>query len=138
VWGAEFDSIVRTVEQQGGCRRIHIPLFWLARTVVAVGHPAGASELKLAVFGHPTLASDRFAAIIDDAVGPFWKPMVRVRSKDGEVTTIFLRENGPRTVRLLIANKDRDDTVLMEVRLNVDRLLSFIDEHQHGGVPDRH
>jgi hypothetical protein len=128
--GAEFDSIVRTVQQESGCHRIHIPFFWLARTVVAVGHPAGTSELKLAVFERPSVAPERFGEIVDDALGPFWKPMVRVRSKDGEVTSIFLRENGGQTVRLLIATKDRDDAVLVQVRLNVDRLLRFIDEHQ--------
>lgn len=128
--GAEFDSIVRTVQEQTGSRRIHIPLFWLARTVVAVGHPAGASEMKLAVFERPNVAPERFAEIIDNAMGPFWKPMVRVRSKDGEVTSIFLRENGGQTVRLLIASKDHDDAVMMQVRLNEGRLLKFIDGHQ--------
>jgi hypothetical protein len=110
----------------------------MARTVVAVGHPAGTSELKLAVFERPALEPERFGEIIDDALGPFWKSMVRVRSKDGEVTSIFFRENGGQTVRLFIASKDRNDAVLMQVRLNVDRLLSFIDEHQHAGVPDPH
>ena len=136
--GAEFDSIVRTVQEQSGCQRTHIPFFWLARVAVAVGHPAGASQLKLALFERPSVAPERFSEIVDDAVGPIWKPMVRVRSQKGEVTSIFLQENGGRAVRILVATKDQEDAVLVQVRLDVGRLLHFVDEHQHTGSLDGH
>jgi hypothetical protein len=136
--GAEFDSIVRSVQEQSGCERTHIPFFWLARVAVAVGRPAGASQLKLALFERPAVAPERFSEIVDDAVGPVWRPMVRVRSQQGEVTSIFVRENGGHAVRILIANKDRDDAELVEIRLDVGRLLRFVDEHQHTGTLDAH
>lgn len=136
--GAEFDSIVRSVQQQTGCQRIHVPFFWVARAVVAVGHPAGTSELKLAILERPIVPAERFSEIVDDALGPFWKPMVRVRSQNGETTSIFVRENGDEAVRLLIANKDHEDAVLVQVRLNVGQLLRFIDEHQHPDGPGQH
>jgi hypothetical protein len=134
--GAEFDSIVRSVQQQSGCQRIRIPFFFLARAAVAVGRPAGASQLKLAVFERPGMAPERFSDIVNDALGPVWRPMVRVRSQKGEVTSIFLQENGAQSVRLLIASQDPEDAVLVQVRLDVGRLLRFIDEHQHAGASD--
>jgi hypothetical protein len=134
--GAEFDSIVRSVQQQSGCQRVRIPFFFLARAAVAVGRPAGASQLKLAVFERPGMAPERFSEIVNDALGPVWRPMVRVRSQKGEVTSIFLQENGAQSVRLLIASQDPEDAVLVQVRLDVGRLLRFIDEHQHAGARD--
>jgi len=108
----------------------------VARAVVAVAHPAGTSELKLAILERPVLPPERFSEIVDDALGPFWKPMVRVRSQNGEVTSVFIRENGEKPVRLFIATKDSDDAVLVQVRLNVAQLLRFIDDHQHPGHND--
>lgn len=133
---AEFDQLVHIVEQQSGCERTHIPFFWLARAAVAVSRPAGTSELKLAMFEHPTIAPEDFSAIVDGALGSSWRPMIRVRSQKGEVTTIFLQENRTQAVRLLIAHRDLSDAMLMQVRLNVDRLLHFVDEHQHSNVAD--
>jgi hypothetical protein len=134
--GAEFNAIVRNFEQRSGCERTHIPFFWVARAVVAVGHPAGASEFKLAIFEHPTLPAERFSQIVDDTLSGVWKPMVRVRSQKGEVTSIYLQENG-HNVRLLIASKDFEDAMLMQVRINVGQLLRFVDDHQHSSVSVR-
>ena len=46
----EFDAIVRRVETRCDTRHTRIPFFGLANFVVKVVHPAGASDLKLAVF----------------------------------------------------------------------------------------
>src|ERR1700683_4986531 len=48
----DFDTLVARFSHESGATRTHIPFFWVARAVVAVAHPAGASELNLAVFEH--------------------------------------------------------------------------------------
>ena len=58
---SEFEWMVREFARQSGTHQLHIPFFGLARFFVAVGRPAGASELKLAVFEHPDLRSDDFS-----------------------------------------------------------------------------
>ena len=127
---SEFDWIARHVEQESGCRRTHIPFFGLARFAVAVGHPAGASELNLAVFEHTDISPVRFSEIVNEAAGSFWKPILRVRSSRGQSTTIFAQHDGQR-VRLLIGNLDHGEATLVEVRVNVEQLMRFIDDHQH-------
>src|SRR3954447_338508 len=77
----EFDWLVREFSRQSGARQTYIPLFGLVRFRVAVVHPAGASQLRLAVFEHANLESERFRHLTDAVVGDEWKPMVRVRSR---------------------------------------------------------
>src|SRR5436305_14357750 len=81
---SQCDWLVRECSRQSASKPMRIPLFGLARFVVAVGHPAGTSELHLAVFQDVDLAAARFSQLTDAAVGPAWKPIVRVRSRDGE------------------------------------------------------
>ena len=47
---SDFNSLVREFSRQTGVHQTKIPFFGLARFVVAVSHPAGTSELKLAIF----------------------------------------------------------------------------------------
>ncbi len=125
----EFDWMVREFSRQTGMKPTHIPFFGLAKAVVAVGHPAGTSELNLAVFENADVDAARFNRITDDAVGSSWKPMVRVRSKSGESTNIYARPSG-KEMRVLIATLDRSDATFVEVRVKPEALMRFVDEHK--------
>lgn len=127
---SEFDWMVREFERQSGTRQLHIPFFGLARFVVAVGHPAGASELKLAVFEHPGLRADDFSRIADTTIGAAWKPVIRVRSRDGESTNIYAQPDG-KHLRLLIATLDKDDAVFVQISIRPETLMKFVDQQRH-------
>lgn len=126
---SEFDWLVREFSRESGAKAMHIPLFGLAQFVVAVGHPAGTSELKLAVFEHPNIESARFSQLTDEMVGGAWKPIVRVRSRTGESTNIYLRQEGE-NLRVLLTTLDHDDATFVQVRIKPDRLMRFVDEHR--------
>lgn len=128
---SEFDWMVRQVSRESGVEPLHIPFFGLARFVVAVGHPAGATDLHLAVFEKTEIPPERFATIIDSATGSSWKPMIRVRSRNGESTNIYFRQAG-KQVRLLIGTLERNEATLVEVRVKPEELMRFVDEHKHG------
>ena len=125
----EFDWMVREFARQSGAHQLHIPFFGLARFIVAVGHPAGTSELKLAIFEHPDLYPENFSRIADSAVGASWKPIVRVRERGGESTNIYAQPDG-KHLRLLIATLDKDDAVFVQVRIQPEQLSAFIEEHK--------
>jgi hypothetical protein len=74
---SEFDWLVREFSRESGAKAMHIPFLGLARFVVAAGHPAGTSELRLAVFEHANLESVRFSQLTDEMVGSAWKLIVR-------------------------------------------------------------
>ncbi|MGA7411453.1 MAG: hypothetical protein WBW33_13305 [Bryobacteraceae bacterium] len=127
----EFDWMVREFSRETGMKPTHIPFFGLAKFVVAVGHPAGTTELNLAIFENADVDAARFSRITDDAVGSTWKPMVRVRSKSGELTNIYARPSG-KEMRVLIATLDHSDATFVEVRVQPEALLQFVDEHKDG------
>lgn len=126
---SEFDWMVREFSRESGAKAMHIPFFGLARFVVAVGHPAGTSELRLAIFEHTNLEAARFSDITDMAVGNTWKPMVRVRSRDGESTNIYARPDGD-NLHLLVTSLDNGgEATFVEVRVKPSALMKFVDEH---------
>jgi hypothetical protein len=128
---SEFDWIVRQISRETGARPVHIPFFGLARFVVRVGHPAGASDLHLAVFEDTHIAPIRFNQLFDTTAGPAWNPVVRVRSrKNGESTNIYAREEG-KHLRLLICTSEHGETTLVEIRVQPDKLMEVVEEHRH-------
>ena len=125
----DFDWLVREFSRESGAKRVHVPFFGLARFVVAVGHPAGTTDLKLAIFERGDLETLRFSSLTDRAVGRSWKPMVRVRSSRGESTNIYARPDG-KHLNLLITSLDGDEATFVEVRIQPQSLIRFVDEHR--------
>lgn len=130
VSASEFDWMVRQVSYETGVKPVHIPFFGLARFVVRVGHPAGASDLHLAVFENTRLAPLRFSELFDRTAGPAWDPIVRVRSRKGESTNIYARQEG-KHLRLLICASEPSETTLVEVRIRPDKLIEVVEEQRH-------
>jgi hypothetical protein len=128
-WGSEFDWMVREFARESGMHPLRIPFFGLVRFAVAVVQPAGTSELNLAIFEHPRFDATRFSAMADSAVGSSWKPMIRVRSRDGESTNIYAQTDVER-LRLLIATLDHDDATFVQVRVKPQELIRFVDQQK--------
>jgi hypothetical protein len=131
---SDFDWLVRDFARESGVQPLHIPMFGLVRFVVAVVEPAGASELNLAVFEHAHFDPERFRELADHAVGPSWKPMIRVRSGDRETTEIYA-QTGEQRLRLLIAALDQHDATFVEVRVKPQEVMRFVDHqgwNKHG------
>jgi hypothetical protein len=128
---SEFDWMVREFARQSGARQLHIPFFGLARFIVAVGHPAGTSELKLAVFEHAGLLPENFSRLADTTISSAWKPIVRVRSRTGESTNIYVQQSG-KNLRVLVATLNKDEAVFVQVRIQPEHLMQFIDDQKRG------
>jgi hypothetical protein len=127
---SEFDWITREFARQSGAQALHIPLFGLARFVVAVAHPAGASDLKLAIFEKATVSSATFSSLIDSTVGTAWKPIVRVRERCGESSNIYVQPDG-KHLRLLIATLTGNEVVFLQLRIHPEELIKFVDQQRH-------
>lgn len=125
---SDFDWLVREFSRESGARQVHIPFFGLARFAVAVAHPAGTSGLKLAIFERCDLEAPRFSTLIDASVGPSWKPMIRVRSRDGESTNIYERQSGKK-LELLITSLEGEEATFVQVHIQPEALMRFVDEH---------
>jgi len=125
----EFDWMVREFSRETGAKQVHIPFLGLARFVVAVGHPAGTSDMRLAIFEKGDLECPHFGSLTDRAVGSSWKPMIRVREANGNATNIYVRPQG-RNLQLLVTALERNEATFVQVRIQPEKLMRFVDEHQ--------
>src|SRR5690348_17262376 len=114
--GRGVEGLVREFSRQSDARPVHIPLFGLARFAVATTHPAGTSELHLALFQDVEVESGRFSQMTDKAVGPRWRPIVRVRSRNRESTNIYAQLSG-KDLHLLLTVLDGGEATFVEVRV---------------------
>ncbi len=135
----EFNWLVREFSRESGAKPMRIPLFGVVRFAVRVAQPGGASELNLAVFEHVGLDPQRFSSMADEAIeGGGWKPMIRVRSRNGERTNIYAQVEDAQRLRLVIATLDGSadgslndrDATFVEVQIRTQELMKFVDEHR--------
>lgn len=139
-WGADraFDRVVKGVESHYGTQRMHIPLMGLANFVVKVGHPAGASGFRLAVFQDLDSSAEYgdqsdLDRLMDSIGTGSLHPLIRVRSRrNGESTYIFTGEAGKSTT-MLIATFQRREATVIEVKVNMDTLMQMIANPETAG-----
>jgi len=126
----EFDNLVKAVESNCGIQSTRIPLLGVVNLVVKLARPSGTGDLKLAVFAHPAPLGEgtAFSDTVSAALGPGWRPFVRVESRlTKETTVIFSRVTG-RRLHLLIATRERDEAVLMRFGVNRRALERWLAE----------
>lgn len=133
---AGFNEVVRAVEVRTGLHRVSMPFFGLVRFAVWCVHPDGVRDFQFATF------EDRGASIdgagLGDAMaaaaGPGFRPLVSAHSRrDGEWTFIYARPTGDDHLELLLATRDKTDTVVLRAVIDPDRMLAHIGE-PHGMV----
>lgn len=124
----DFDGVVRRMESHFQKRRLWIPFLGAINFVSNVARPLGASDFKLAVI--EDIGRRGAAPVIP--FRPHWKPIVRVRERDGESVDILAREDGHRSVKLLMMVVDDDDAVVMQMRMEPTRFLEFVGEKARG------
>jgi hypothetical protein len=131
----EFDRVVKAVENFYGVKQTHIPLMGVANFVVKVAHPAGASGFKIAVFEDlPSALNDEGQRALDrlmrDVTSRGLQPLVVTRSRRNSESTYLLAGEIGKSTRLLIATFERHEATVVEVRVDMHKLLQLI------GFPD--
>ena len=123
----DFDSLVRNMESNYGSKRLYIPFMGLANFIVKVARPVGTKDFKLAVFEHVDGMRHPSTDQLDATFLPQgWKPFVRVVSrKSGERIQIYARESH-RDHELLITTFERDEAVMVRLRVNAERLAKWV------------
>jgi hypothetical protein len=129
---AEFDHVVKAIESHYGTRQTHIPFMGLASFAVKVAHPAGTSGFKLAVFDDLRIRGDRDEAELDHFMQTLYssglRPLVRVHSRRGGAATYIYAGDAGRSTRLLIAAFDRSEATVIEVKVDANTLMKWIND----------
>jgi hypothetical protein len=132
----DFDAVVRNVRAACGGRKVGIPFLGLARFATKFVRPAGVKSFKLAVFEDLTRAGDvsGLGAAIRQALGPEWRPLVRVRSGRGaEQTHVYVRDAGD-NLKLMIVTLAGDQATVIRVKVNPEALAKFARDPKVLGV----
>ena len=95
--------------------------------------PSGMSIRRMAIFEDLDPARQPAGSALESfmesvTAGGEYHPFVRVRSnRDGEQTYIYAREAGKK-YELLLVTVERDEAVIMKMRLNTDAMDKWVDE----------
>ncbi|MHB8733666.1 MAG: hypothetical protein ACYC6M_00030 [Terriglobales bacterium] len=135
----EFSSLVASIDHGGQFHRQHIPMLGMAGFFVGMAHPAGVKSIRIAIF-----EPDKNGVLDPEALAPpqhlltrafqghDWQPIVRTRSRrDHEWTVIYARES-THDLELLVCTVEPGEGVVVQLKLSPERLIEFMDEHQHG------
>ena len=120
----DFDGVVKQIESHYRKKRVWIPLMGLVSFVSNAARPLGASDFKLAVIDDVNNRTNP----PDLTFGQSWRPVIRVRERNGESVNIMAREEGQKAVKLLMLVVDNDNAVVMQMRMAPTRFLEFVAE----------
>lgn len=138
----EFGLLVHYVESHYHARRQFRFLMGFASLTVNIVRPYGVKGMKLAIWENGKIKDNKddmdFPAVVKAGLAEGWQPMVRVWSRrDGERTVIFAKPEG-KEMKLLVATVDQEDAVVVQVKINPDKLSRCIDEWSRNDRRDRH
>lgn len=132
----DFGKIVHHIEARYQVHRQHRFILGFAGMVVKVWHVAGVKSVKIAMFEDQRFINTATDAELDEIVqragGHGWQPMVRSYSRrSGDHSFIYAREAG-RDLQLLVVNVQPSEAVVVQVKVNPERLLQVMDGDGEG------
>lgn len=108
----------------------------IAGFVVKVSHIGGVKSFKGAIFENQPFvhaASDtRFNEVMREAMNSGWQPMVQEWDRrSGERTYVYAQDLG-KDLKVLVVSVESNDAVVIQVKVNPDKLQDFIREASVG------
>ena len=127
----EYAAIVAHLKTKYGAKKVEIPMMWLARFAVRAARPAGVKSLSVTMFENlrfaPASIDSEMQATMRDAMGADWSSILRVRSQtSGEQVYMYVREDGEKSVKIMLVTIDRRQAVVVRAKINPDKLAEFV------------
>ena len=131
--GDDFGRIVHRIETEYHVHRNYRFLMAVAGVAVKCSHVAGAKTLKLAIFDEQELPATELDTRLDELIqragASGWRPLVKsVSRRSREHTYIYAQAIGS-DVKLLVVSVEPNEAVVLEVKINPDKLNDFINKH---------
>ncbi|HWZ44893.1 MAG TPA: hypothetical protein VNW97_15565 [Candidatus Saccharimonadales bacterium] len=133
----EFTEVVHHIESHYHVHRNFRFMMGFAGMMVKVSHAGGVKTLNAAIFEDQQFqgsgADNEFDEVMRKALKSGWSPVVRTHSRlSGERTYIYARSDG-RDLKILLATVEPGEAVVMEFKVNPQKLEDFIHEHSSPG-----
>jgi hypothetical protein len=128
----DFGQIVQHIEVTYHVHRQHRFVMGMAGFVVKFWHVAGVKNFKGAIFENQPFvnaASDRrFDDVVRAAMDSGWQPMVQEWDRHtGERTYIYAQDLG-KDLKVLVVALESNEAVVIQVKVNPDKLQEFVRE----------
>jgi len=136
----DFGRIVHHIEANYHVHRQHRWVMGLAGFTVKFWHVAGVKSLKGAIFENQPFvnaASDtRFDEVVRAAMDSGWQPLVQSWDRHtGERTYVYAQEVASKKgsdMKLLVVNLESNEAVVLQVKVDPEKLDEFIEETSAG------
>jgi len=136
----DFGKIVHHIEANYHVHRQHRWVMGLAGFTVKFWHIAGVKSFKGAIFENQPFvnaASDtRFDEVVRAAMDSGWQPLVQSWDRhSGERTYIYAQDVSSkkgRDLKLLVVSLESNEAVVIQVKVNPEKLDEFIEETSAG------
>jgi len=146
--GHDFDSVVSAVEQRYSAHVERVPMMGFVSLCAHIATAGGVKGMKIAEFDNLPSEPDsaELEHLVSDTLGGSWQRFVTDRSRNGDVSIIYVQPNGA-AMRMLIADYEHGELDLVRMELNGERLAHWVHDpegsarhHDYGaddkGVPD--
>lgn len=132
----DFGNIVHHIEAAYHVHQNYGFLMGFAGLMVKATHLAGAKELNVAIFEDQDLfhsgPDTRLDEIMQSVGRSGWHPLVKSFSRhDGEHNYIYL-QGQKNDLKLLLVTVEPNEAVVMQLRIDADKLSDFINQHKKG------
>jgi hypothetical protein len=131
-----FNNVVHHIESHYHVHRQGGFIMGFAGLVVKCSHVAGVKSFKAAIFENQqfvnTESDTQFDQVVRGALDKGWQPVVQSFShRTGERTYIYAQYIG-KDMKLLLVTLESNEAVIMQVQLNPNKMMEFVDENSHG------
>jgi hypothetical protein len=133
----DFGKIVHHIEANYHVHRQHRWVMGLAGFTVKFWHVAGVKSFKGAIFENQPFvnaaADTRFDEIVRAAMDSCWQPVVQSWDRHtGERSYIYAQDLG-KDMKVLVVTLESNEAVVLQVKINPDKLQEFVREAGAGG-----
>jgi hypothetical protein len=134
----EYKKIVTHLKSNYRAKKVKIPFLWLARFAVSIAKPAGVKSFSVTLFedlkfSRETLDKEMQMAM-RNSFGEDWSPILRVRSRTGQQVYMYMREDGPKAVRIAAVTIDNENAAVVRATFSPDKLAEFINNPSIFGI----
>lgn len=137
----DFGQIVKHIEVTYHVHRQHRFVMGMAGFVVKFWHVAGVKNFKGAIFENQPFVNaardTRFDEVVRAAMNSGWQPIVQTWDRrSGERTYIYAQDLG-KDMKVLVVSLESTDAVVIQVKVDPDKLAEFTKEASAGRHHDR-
>ena len=133
----EYDKIVSHLKTQYKAKKVNLWVMWMARAAVAMIKPAGLRSFSLTVFQDLKFSSETVDAEMQSAMrrayGPEWSSIFHVRSRTGEQTYMYMKDEG-QNVKVVLVTIEKQQAAIIRATFSPDKLIEFINNPQILGI----